>query len=140
MCKTTNYSYKQQHQTFIQHATQQINLLETQKQALEQQAMAKIVAPKQIPPLLPPGVDPQPPPSSMLNKNYSNQNLNNGKNNNIIRSTAGGPVPLMSQPVSMPNLNLPPPPQQQQKQQAFNNSNSNNIDISNFHVSHNRTL
>lgn len=106
----------------------------------------------QIPPLLPPGVDN----NSFSNGNtmtvqgnnivvgsgsggVGNNNNNNNNTANIIRNDSRGPVPLMSQPVSMPNMNLPPPAATvaAQKQQSYSNSSSNNIniDISNFTVS-----
>lgn len=132
----TEFSYKQQHQAFVQHATQQIALIESQKKALEQQAGPK-VTPNQIPPLMPPGVDLQP----LNNQNYVNNNLNNGNSmgnptNNMIvnrNDRSSGPPPLMSQQVSIPGINMPAQPQVMSSYN--NNGNTNNIDLSNFTVS-----
>lgn len=112
----------------------------------------------QIPPLLPPGVDSQ---QQSMNNKFSNGNTltiqgnnivvgssgsgNSTNSGNIIRNDSRGPVPLMSQPVSMPNMNLPPPAavvaaQKQQQSYNNNNNNSNNIDISKFTVSNTTSI
>lgn len=143
------YSYKQQHQTFIQHASQQITLLETQKQALVEQQQLQQHQHQQvgnknmtnpIPSLLQPVVGD----NQQDNANFTTGNLSNG---NTMQGNSGGridrgPIPLMSQQVNMPNMNLPPPQQQQKQQQSYNNSNNNNnnanninLDISSFQVS-----
>lgn len=41
------FSYQQQHQAFVQHATQQLTLLENQKQQIEQQAIKAALAAQQ---------------------------------------------------------------------------------------------
>ncbi|XP_053684254.1 calcium homeostasis endoplasmic reticulum protein [Sabethes cyaneus] len=55
--KVTFDNYQQQHQAFVQHATQQLTLLEKQKQQIEQQAIKAALAAQQKPsgpvPLLP---------------------------------------------------------------------------------------
>ncbi|XP_055619034.1 calcium homeostasis endoplasmic reticulum protein [Toxorhynchites rutilus septentrionalis] len=55
--KVTFDNYQQQHQAFVQHATQQLTLLENQKQQIEQQAIKAALAAQQKnagpPPLLP---------------------------------------------------------------------------------------
>lgn len=145
------YSYKQQHQTFIQHASQQITLLETQKQALveqqqlqqhQHQQVANQNMTKQIPSLLQPVVGENQQESAQFTAgNLSNGNTMQGNGGRIDR----GPIPLMSQQVNMPNMNLPPPQQQQKQQQSYNNSSNNNsnninLDISNFQVSLDRSV
>lgn len=130
----TDFSYKQQHQAFVQHATQQIALIESQKKALEQQAVPKVTQ-NQIPPLMPPGVELKP----LNNQNYPNNNLNNGSSmgstNNMIvnrNDRPSGPPPLMSQQVSIPGINIPA---QSQAMNSYNNNGStSNIDLSNFTV------
>lgn len=131
------HSYKQQHQAFVQHATQQIALIESQKQALEQQASQKVTQ-NQIPPLMPPGVDLKP----INNQNYSNNSMNNGSSigpgNSLIANRndrAPGPPPLMSQQVSMPGMNNMPA--QSPTMNTYNNngnSSNSNLDLSNFTV------
>lgn len=129
------FSYKQQHQAFVQHATQQIALIEPQKKALEQQAVPKVTQ-NQIPPLMPPGVDLKP----LNNQNYpNNNNMNNGSSmgptNSLIVSRndrSSGPPPLMSQQVSIPGINMPA--QSPAMNSYNNNGNTSNIDLSNFTV------
>lgn len=132
------FSYKQQHQAFVQHATQQIALIESQKKALEQQAGPKVTQ-NQIPPLMPPGVDLKP----LNNPNYPNNSLNNlnngssmGPANSLIVGrndrSLGPPPPLMSQQVSIPGINMPA--QSPVMNSYNNNGNASNIDLSNFTV------
>lgn len=129
-----HFSYKQQHQAFVQHATQQIALIESQKKALEQQTGPKVTQ-NQIPPLMPPGVDLKP----LNSQIYPNSNLNNGSTigpaNNLIANRSdrsSGPPPLMSQQVSIPGMNMPA---QSPTMNAYsNNGNASNIDLSNFTV------
>lgn len=125
----TNFSYKQQHQAFVQHATQQIALIESQKKTLEQQAVPK-VAQNQIPPLMPPGVDLKP----LNNQNYANGSSMGSTNNMIVNRNdrPSGPPPLMSQQVSIPGINMPT--QSQAMNSYNNNGNTSNIDLSNFTV------
>lgn len=69
--KQTFDSYQQQHQAFIQHATQQIAILETQKQTLEQQTIKPQASNSNlIPPLIPT--------QQLSNEQPSIQQINNG--------------------------------------------------------------
>lgn len=70
-------SYQQQHQAFIQHASQQISMIESQIQQLEQQSINQQQI-ANIPPLMPPGVIDQ---SKMVQT--SNGNLNQQQNNQM---------------------------------------------------------
>lgn len=95
---------------------------------------------QQIPSLLQPVVGD----NQQDNAKFTGGSLSNG---NAMQGNGGnrndrGPIPLMSQQVNMPNMNLPPPQQQQKQQQppynnSSNNNNSNNVnlDISSFQVS-----
>lgn len=95
---------------------------------------------QQIPSLLQPVVGD----NQQDNAQFTGGNMSNG---NAMQGNGGGrndrgPIPLMSQQVNMPNMNLPPPQQQQQQkqQQSYNNSSNNNnsnvnLDISSFQVS-----
>lgn len=141
-----NNSYKQQHQIFVQHASQQIAILETQKLALKsQQQQSSSQASQQSqqqqqqqPPPVQQSQDP--PPLSLLSnecdalpnsQNNMNGNTNSNSNNFISNNRTDNrinnvPPPLMSQNITMPprtgmNLNFIPSPQQRINYPSDNN-------------------
>lgn len=104
------FSYKQQHQIFVQHASQQIAILDTQKQSLKGQPQNPSQASQQ--PTQPPPSD-QPQLSLLPNECDSisnNQNNLNGGTNNFIANNRNDnrPPPLMSQNISMPRSGINP--------------------------------
>lgn len=94
-----HFSYKQQHQTFVQHINQQVALLDNQKLALEQQQQQTL----KIPPLMPLV------PDDLMNPNNVQLNGNQAGNNFAPNDRNKKPPPLMSQNISMPNLSSGPP-------------------------------
>lgn len=112
---TLVFSYKQQHQIFVQHAAQQIAILDTQKLALKGQP------PNSSQPAQPAQSIPQASSSDQLllplplpnecDPMSSNQNSMNGNANNFNRNDNrlnSGPPPLMSQNISMPRTGINP--------------------------------
>ncbi|XP_037904619.1 calcium homeostasis endoplasmic reticulum protein isoform X2 [Hermetia illucens] len=105
-------SYQQQHQIFIQHAAQQISVLEQQKQTLEQQAIAQVQESYSMPNanLIPPLIDPQQLKSPNLNPSgllgniqpSSNQLNSSMQMSNSNQSAPPAPPPLMSQKIPVP--------------------------------------
>lgn len=135
-----HFSYKQQHQLFIQHASQQITVLDQQKLALKgqtqtpQQVQVQVQAQTQAPPDLPQhshipnDCDPM-----SINLNSVNGNANNfiGNNRNSV------PPPLMSQNIAMPRSGVNPsyissqsqPQPQPHLQQRINFSGDNSFQV-----------
>ncbi|XP_055910093.1 calcium homeostasis endoplasmic reticulum protein isoform X2 [Eupeodes corollae] len=91
--KSTLEGYQQQHQIFIQHATQQITVLEQQKQALEQKIIAAVLPNAAIIQQL---IDPKQLQTSANNLMQNNDLISNSS----IRNPS--PQPLMAQKVQMP--------------------------------------
>lgn len=99
------FSYKQQHQTFVQHINQQVTLLDTQKLALEQQQQQhNLLNTKKIPPLLPPASE-----DLLNNVQLNGNNIQNQQGTNFISNDRNKkPPPLMSQNIQMPNMSSGP--------------------------------
>lgn len=91
--KSTLEGYQKQHQLFIQHATQQITVLEQQKQTLEQKIIAAVLPNAAIIQQL---IDPKQLQNSAANLLQNNDIINNP----LIRNQS--PQPLMAQKVQMP--------------------------------------
>lgn len=132
-----NFSYKQQHQIFIQHAAQQIAILDTQKLAL------KVPQPQTSSQLSQPPIQSASADQAQLtllaNECDSNQNSINGNANNFNRNdnrlNSGPPPPLMSQNISMPRTGMNPNyiSSQQQQQQRINFPGENNFQVRNIY-------
>lgn len=108
-------SYQQQHQAFIQHAAQQIAIIETQVQQLEQQTLNQQQI-ANIPPLMPPGLDQskiiQTPNGNLMQQQQNNQM--NSRNDSFEMNHSQG------------MLTGPPP-----LQNSFNNNQNNNFQMDN---------
>ncbi|XP_055840816.1 calcium homeostasis endoplasmic reticulum protein isoform X2 [Episyrphus balteatus] len=120
--KSTLDGYQKQHQIFIQHATQQIAVLEQQKQALEQKIIAAVLPSAAIIQQL---IDP---------KQLQTSAGNLMQNNDLITSSSirnPSPQPLMAQKVQMPTEppnvynNSPNPGPENNNQPLFGNPFSN---------------
>lgn len=107
--KQTFDSYQQQHQAFIQHANQQIGILETQKQTLEQQSKSQSPITNKIPPLIP---------------SHQMPNLNESSNQMVSNNGGSGVLFPSSQHSQSQSRNSS---QQQQQQQNQGQQSSNNI-------------
>lgn len=131
-------SYKQQHQIFVQHASQQIAVLETQKLALQAQAPPQTSQP---PPSAQPVPSQDPVQLGMLPGDcdgLSNNQLN-GSYNRADNRMGNVPPPLMSQNIAMPrsgmNLNyISSQPQTQRMNFPSDNSFAVSIDVRSTHT------
>lgn len=128
-----SFSYKQQHQIFVQHASQQITILDQQKLALKgQQTQAPPQASQQQ--TQPPSSDP--PQLSHLSNECdamaTNPNSLNGNANNYIGNNRPDvrPPPLMSQNITMPRTGMNPTYISSQ-QQRINYPGENNFQVRN---------
>lgn len=129
------YSYKQQHQIFIQHASQQIAIFDQQKQAL------KVPQPQTTPQPTPPPTQPLPSseqshilPIECGDSVSNNQNNLNGNSSNFIgnnRNDCRPPPPLMSQNITMPRSGLNPSYISSQQQQRINYPGDNSFQVRN---------
>lgn len=96
-------SYQQQHQAFIQHASQQISMIESQMQQLEQQSLNQQQI-ANIPPLMPPTVMDQSKMSQTSNGNLIQQQNNQMNNQNDSFEMNHLQQGMLSGPSTLQNL------------------------------------